>query len=348
MQRQTKWLATVGLASAVAMATSIGVATMAGATGETGATAATAKGGATSPATTVSFNFSATVSGMGTSGGTLSGTGVADLPNDSASLTVHVPAGVTKLIPGGSASPTTIDAVLSGGTLYLQIPALASKVGEPWISISLPSKAASDVNGALAKVAAALGNVKTIVSFAQAHHATVNSLGTSTVDGIQATGTKIVLSHWQGGSARVHDRTHGRDSTRAHKASAYSHKGSTHAHNGRARTVTATLWSDSSGRLVRATVATAGGNGPHGGLGITATVNFFGYGSPVTITVPPPSEVKSIPLSMIEAIFGKQAAGHRTWLPGHPSFTATEKNGTPGQHSWTPGQHNWGDWQPTT
>jgi hypothetical protein len=103
---------------------------------------------------------------------------------------------VAKLIPGGSAAPEVINAVLSGGTVYVQVPSLASLIGEPWISVTLPTKVLAHA-AILTKVAAALGDVNAIDSFAQAHHATVTSLGTAMVDGVDATGTKFVatLSH---------------------------------------------------------------------------------------------------------------------------------------------------------
>ncbi len=83
--------------------------------------------------TTASFTFSASVSGVTTSPVTVTGSGQADFTARAVSLTVSVPAVVAKLIPGGSDSPEVINAVLSGATIYLEVPSLASKVGAPYL-----------------------------------------------------------------------------------------------------------------------------------------------------------------------------------------------------------------------
>jgi hypothetical protein len=129
-------------------------------------------------------------------------------------------------------------------------------------------------------MASALGNVNAIVSFAQAHHATVTSLGTATVDGVTATGHKIVATLSQG---RLHN-------------------------------LTASLWADGSDRLVQADL-TGSTSTPAGSVGLSAVVNFTGYGAPVTIAVPPASQVKAIPLSTVEMLLG-HGHGHGHGL-GH-------------------------------
>jgi hypothetical protein len=289
-----KWLAIIGVVGAVAVGTTLGLVDAAGAS--SGAPTPSVAG--SSPVTTASFTFSVSVTGLTASAVTVTGSGQADLTDHAVSLAVNLPATVAKLIPGGSASPETIDAVLSGSTVYVKIPSLASTIGEPWISIGLPSKASSALPGVFAKVARALGNVSSIVDFAQAHHATVTSLPSGIVDGVQATGSKIVAT--------------------------VSKKHGTH-------TVTADVWADTSGRLVQATVTASGGS--HGGVGLTATVNVTGYGAPVTITVPPPSEVKAIPLSTIEMLLGNHRgshAGHGLARSGH-SWSGHSWSG----HSWS-------------
>jgi hypothetical protein len=268
MAPRTKWLATLGVIGAVGVGTTVGLVTTTGASTPT--TSHTAN-----PATTVSFDFTATIGRGDGPGVTLTGTGVADFPHDAASLTVVVPAAVAQRIPGGSDSPESINAVLSGQIVYLEIPSLASKVGEPWISIALPSTASSRVDSGLAKMAAALGDVNDIADVAKTHGATVTPLPTATVDGTQATGIKIVASQARGGNTR---------------------------------TITATTWADAADRLVQATVS-SGGSGGHPRLTVSTTFNFSGYGSPVTITVPPSSQTKSIPSSVITNFFGLRHFG---------------------------------------
>src|ERR1035441_4693501 len=223
----TRWLVTVGVVGALGVGATFGLVSAAG--------ASTGSNVVASPVTTASFRFSVSVSGLTPSAVTVTGTGQADLTNNAVSLAVNVPAVVANLIPGGSASPEVINAVLSGDTIYLDIPSLASMVGEPWVSVALPSKATAAVPGIFTKVASALGNVNAIVGYAEAHHATVTSLGDATVDGVQATGSKMVV-------------------TRSHK--------------GKINTLSASVWADSANRLVQADVTTSGAT-KKGTVGLT-------------------------------------------------------------------------------
>jgi hypothetical protein len=148
---------------------------------------------------------------------------------------------------------------------------LAGLVGEPWISVALPASAASAVPGGFDTVASALGNVNEIVAFATAHHAKVTSLGSSTVDATSVTGNRIM--------ARVTGLKVG-----------------------------ATVWADAAGRLVQASV-TAGKGGGQRGLSLSATVDLSGYGDPVTITVPPPSQVRAVPYTLVAQFLGQFLKG---------------------------------------
>jgi len=264
----TKWLVTVGVVGVLGAGATFGLVSAAGASSHRSRSVSNV---VVTPVTTASFSFSVSVSGLTPSAVTVTGTGQADLANHAVSLAVNVPAAVAKLIPGGSASPEVINAVLSGGTIYLEIPSLAPMVGEPWVSVALPSKATTAVPGIWTKVASALGNVNAIVGYAKAHHATVTSLGSATVDGVQATGSKIVA---------------------------------TGSHKGKTGTLSASLWADSANRLVQADI-TASGAAQKGSMDLTAAVDFTGYGSPVTITVPQSSQVKSIPFSTVAMLLGK-------------------------------------------
>jgi hypothetical protein len=268
---KTKWLPIVATVGVIGVGTTFGLAGSAGASSRS---ARSAHLDATTAVTTTNFSFSASVSGP-TSTVTVTGTGQADFTNHAASLSVDLPAGVAKLIPGGSAAPEVINAVLSGGTVYLQVPSLASLIGVPWISVTLPTKVLAHA-AILTKVASALGDVNAIDSFAQAHHATATSLGTAMVDGVDATGTKFVA---------------------------------TLSHKGGGRTLTASVWADSSDQLVQANVSIPSG-ATKGSLGVTATANFTGDNAPVTITVPPSSEVRMIPYSTVARLL--QKGGHRT------------------------------------
>lgn len=267
----TKWLTVVATVGVIGVGATFGLASGAGASSRT---ARSTRLDAPTAVTTTSFSFSASLSGRASTV-TVTGTGQANFTTHAASFSVDIPAGVAKLIPGGSAAPEVINAVLSGGTVYVQVPSLASLVGEPWISVTLPTKVLAHA-AILTKVASALGDVNAIDSFAQAHHATVTSLGSAIVDGVDATGTKFVA---------------------------------TLSHRGGGRTVTASVWADSSDQLVQANVSIPAG-ATKGSLGVTATANFTGDNAPVTITVPPSSQVKVIPYSTVASLLLN--GGHRT------------------------------------
>jgi hypothetical protein len=266
-------LVDLGTVGALGVAATFGLVSAAGASsGATHPVGHTTEG----PVTTASFSFSASVTGLTPSAVTVTGTGEADFTTDAVSLAVDLPAVVAQLIPGGSASPEVINAVLAGGTVYLEIPSLASTLGDQWISVALPSKATAAVPGVFTKVASALGDVNAIVGFARSHHATVTSLRTATVDDVSATGSKIVAT--------------------------LSHRHTSH-------TVTASVWADSSDRLVQGTMTTSGTT-RKGAFGLTVTADFSGYGAPVTIPVPPPSQVKAIPYSTAAMFLGRLGKFH--------------------------------------
>ena len=261
---ENKWIVTVGLVGTLVLGASVGFADIAGAS-STGA-ASSAKGSG-SKVITASFKFDVDVAGVAASTVAVTGSAQADFAHDEVSATIDLPAAVAKLIPGGAAAPEVVDVVESGGTVYLQVPSLAGLVGKPWVSVSLPAKARTGGAKLFRTVGSALGDVQAIISFAAAHHATVTSLGTSTIDGVHATGDSIVVSR--------------------------THAGTSHS-------VTADVWADPSDRLVQADLSTTGGK-----AGVTATVDVSGYGAPVVITVPPAAEVQSIPWTTVESLLGR-------------------------------------------
>jgi hypothetical protein len=278
LRRGTRWAMGTGIVLVLGIGTAGGtVGTAAAASGSSSAVSHTV-----TPVTSANVSFSVSVTGLTPSAVTITGTAQADFTNDAVALTVDLPAVVAKLIPGGSDSPEVVNAVLSGGTIYLEIPSLSHLVGEPWISIALPSGATSSIPGIFTKVASALGDVNAIITLAQNHHTTVTSLGTAKVDGVTATGTKIVAP--LPGKAT-------------------------------AGTLTASVWADSSDRLVQGSVSVSGA-GKKGALGLTATADFSDYGAPVTITVPPSSQVKAIPYATVAKLLGK-FLHHRNHGHGH-------------------------------
>jgi len=220
------------------------------------------------PVTTASFTFSATVSGLIRRVGpmTLTGSGQADFTNDAVSASITLPPALAARLPGGATSSAVVQVVLSGGTVYAEVPGLSTLVGEPWISVALPSSVTSGIPGAFGTVAAALGDVNEILNFATSYHAKVVSLGSSIVDDTPVTGDRI--------TGRIDGFG-----------------------------LSATVWANSARQLVEATIGAAHGATAKG-VAISATVDLSGYGAPVTITVPPPSEVTAVPLSVVEQFLG--------------------------------------------
>jgi hypothetical protein len=262
--RRVKWLASLGLVAVMGVGATTALATSASAKPKPRHHVHTVASAPSPPASTASFTFTVSASGIGKtlSSIKLSGSGQVDFVNDAVSLAVNLPASVAKLIPGGSAAPETVNVVLSGGTVYAQVPALATFVGEPWISVALPSSATAAIPGIFTEVGGALGNVNEILAFAKSHHAAVHSLGSSNVDGTSVTGSRV--------TAQV-----------------------------KRLSISGVLWANSSGQLVQARVSVARRT-----LDLSAVVNFTGYDAPVTITAPPSSQVRAIPLSLITTALG--------------------------------------------
>ncbi len=275
--RRVKWLASVGLVATLGVGVGAGIATSAAARPKPKTVHTSA---ATAPVTSASFRFSVGVSGVAGLGTiVVKGTGQADLVNDAVSLSATLPASISRLIPGGSATPEVVNAVLSGGTVYVEVPALATLLGAPWISIALPPSATSAIPGVFTEVGGALGNVNEILAFARSHHASVHSAGTSIVDGTSVTGSRI--------AARV-----------------------------KGLKLAAVLWANSSGQLVEAKVNAAVGGGRHA-VGLSAVVDLSGYDAPVTVTAPPSTQVRAIPLSLITGVLGTLFHGVHLGAAGH-------------------------------
>ena len=289
IRKTSKWLACVGIVGAVGAGAAFGLVGSAGAASSASRPVKHASG---PPVTTATFTFSVSVSGLTASPVDVTGTGQADLATDEASLSVNLPAEVAGLLPGGSATPETVQAVLANGTIYLDVPSLQSLVGEPWISVTLPTSDATALNGVLSKVAFALGNVSAITQWAQSHHATVTSLGSSVVDTVPVTGSQIAATLGRHGA-----------------------------------TISATLWANSSDQLVQADVTASASTKKHQ-LGVTASLDLSGYGDPVTIAVPPSAQVKAIPFATVESLIGSllPTGGHGGHHGHHP------KHGKHGTH----------------
>ena len=292
MPKTSRWVAAAGVIGVVG---ALGIGAAVGAVGSAGAASGSHPSTST-PVTTARFTFDVSVAGLTSSAVKITGSGQADFTDHAASLTVDLPANVAKLIPGGTSTPEVVKAILLKDTVYMDIPGLAPLVGKPWISVALPTTATGAVSTGFSKVASALGDVDSIVQFARTHHATVTPLTTSTIDGVTATGDKITASP-----------------------------------AGKRVALTADLWADPSDRLVQADVQATVTTKKHRGT-IGAELDVTGYGDPVTITAPPPAQVKAVPLSTVEAFLGTHLAAGRAAGAGHHGPFAHP--GTAGLHGW--------------
>jgi len=246
----------------------------------TGLTALAAPAGAATTVSTVHFSFSAQAGAEGKSY-TVTGTGQADLSDGQASIQATLPSLSDLGLPIGGTSPTTLDVVVDKGTLYVSIPGVTDLLGAPWLSFTAPASDGSA--GGAGQLASALGDVPSLVSDLSAY-GTTSSLGTKTIDGTTATGTKVTVDVAKALSGANLPKGAGQ------AAAAVS-------------TVPVSLWADASGRLVEASTAidatTTAGSGT-----LTATVDFTGYGDPVTVTVPPASQTKSLAKGDLRQLLG--------------------------------------------
>ncbi len=297
MERSARKLALAGLAGAAALGGSLGALALAG------ASPAQAQGAVSS----ATFQFQDVVSNSSHSV-SLSGSGAIDFAHDQASLSAQVPASLAQHLPGAGAGATTLQVVVSGGTLYLSWPGLASvDGGKPWVSASPPARVRHAVSKALGTAASELGDVSGIVQFARNHHATVTSLGTQTIDGVSASGTQITATFHR--RAFVHHRR-GVDRVRLGALARVLHlldHPATGGASGHGVDLSAQLWANQSNQLVRGSLRRSG---PKGGSASTQ-VDLSGYDQPVTITVPSSAQTRQVRWERVAKAFGLEHPKHR-------------------------------------
>jgi hypothetical protein len=166
---------------------------LAGASGVHGSKAhKTSKGDvATAPCTSTDYSLAASVT---TASSTISvtGNGQVDFASDAATANVTLPASFPISILAGS----TLQAEVVGGTVYVAVPPAFSKFvgGASWVSVALPTKLSSVVDGAFGLLAEGCANAQGVVKDLESHGGTATSLGSSTIGGVPVTGTQVTLS----------------------------------------------------------------------------------------------------------------------------------------------------------
>jgi hypothetical protein len=239
---------------------------------------------------TVGFNLSTTLAHGSTTTTLLAGTGAADLANGDGTTTLTVPA-----LSGLLGSNDTVTARWQGTELYLQVPALSVFFsGKSWAEVSL-----SGIPG----ISSLGSTAESFLSDPSKLAAAVTSAGgTVTKVGTQANGTTEYQATIpvNGIVSDIQHLAH-QHSTKTSKVKASSTKPVVEGlHHLGAATITADAWVASNGRLTQVSVtvdlshatATHGTTVPGGLSGgvLTVTVGLT-YGVPVSVTVPPASEV---------------------------------------------------------
>jgi hypothetical protein len=288
-RRSTLTIAVALILAAVAAMAAV-VTGGAGASGSK-AGAATTPSPKTLPAVqTVAFTVSATLTNGATTHTLLTGNGAADFTNGEGTTTLTIPA-----LSGLLGSNDTVNAVWQGTNLYLEVPALSAFLGgKSWVEVSL-----AGVPG----ISSLSSTVQSYLSDPSKLAGVVTSLGGTVTDlGPQSNGT----TEYQATipvAGIVSDLKH----------SAHQHgtkvKGSSikpfvkDLHQLGSPTITADAWVAGNGQLTQVSVtvhlghaaAALGSTIPGAGAGsvLTLTVG-LSYGAPVSVTVPPASDVASL------------------------------------------------------
>jgi hypothetical protein len=287
-------------AAAVVAVVAVGAASFAGGTGSVtpspagpgaarGSLAAAASGSAA--AGSVALTVSAVETSPGSTTSVVSGTGDVDLATGTGTLTATVPALASAL---GAAADSSITVVSDGGSVYLEAPALASLAGgKPWFKLSA-SSAASMVGGSAADSLSALSDPRQLLALLGALGSPVTDLGTVQLDGSPATEYTTTVtaaglaSHAGSGAASAGD---------GDAAKALQQLG--------IPSVPVSVWVGQDGMVRQVTLdvdlshATLGGvlggsTSTAAGSSLALTLGLTHYGQPVSVAVPPASQVTDL------------------------------------------------------
>ncbi|HQU26957.1 MAG TPA: hypothetical protein PLS29_08010 [Acidimicrobiales bacterium] len=262
---------------AVAVVAAVVVGAILGLGGSGPSVAAAAVVREASRATLAAHSSDLTLSGSVVANGqtlTLSGSGALDLTQRT---------GQIHLTASGPAVTTTDDEVISGDQAYVSFTAGTTSVstlvpGKSWLALPLPA-AASPSSGA-----GGLVNVLAALKLLQSQGATVTSLGASTIDGVNVNGYGVTLPTSTLLAA-------------ARRATAAEHLPAAEARVAlqavRTMTMGLSVWVDDANLLRRLDLSvTATTNGT--ALDETMRIDLSNYGAPVSVSVPPASEVATL------------------------------------------------------
>jgi hypothetical protein len=248
-------------------------------------------------ATSVAFTLSATRANSSTSTTLVSGSGAVDLTRDVGHLTATVPA-LSGLVGSGNDS---VDVVGDTGAVYVGSPALSSATGgTTWLKVDLPQGSTS--SSADPATLGVLSNPSQLLGLLSSVGGQVTTVGNVDLNGVPTTEyrTTVTLSELASRASLSAGSSLG-----AHVAKVLGQLGST--------SVPVTAWVGDDGyvrqlsasiALSRLTPAGLAGDLVNGTLGgssadratssTTVTVGFSHYNEPVTVTVPPASQVTDV------------------------------------------------------
>jgi hypothetical protein len=313
-------MAVAVVAAAVVAAVAVGAAAFAGGSGgsrPTGATSGAAKGSLASSAadsaaaSSVAFTVSATETSPGTTTSLISGNGSLDLTKGIGQMTATVP-GVSSILGSGGNGSLTV--VSDGKNVYIDLPALSTLTGsKPWLKASM-SSAASVVGGSAASSLSALTDPGQALNLLGSLGSPVTDLGTVSLDGASATEYRTTVSV-AGLTSKLGS---GSTATSAEALSKALQKLGVPS-------IPVTVWVGQDGMVRQVSLAVdlshvnlggllgAGSASAPAGSSLAVTVGFTGYGRPVSISVPPASQVTDLNsiISSLKGTIGslKGAAG---------------------------------------
>jgi hypothetical protein len=274
-----------------------------GALGISGALAlgAPVAGAASAPApTSADFNLTFSVSTVGGTTVTGSGNGQVNFSTDELEATVNLPGGlapILTLLPSSLAGATSgikddtqVQAVVSGGTVYVTLPGLTLTKSDT-VGIGFTAATVAKIFTA---VDGGLGNASSLLEKITGKHVHVKSLGKGTVDGVPAKGysATVVTSHMLSlipGIGSAIGITAAKDI---------------------GTSIPVDVWTNAAGQIIQISINGTRANAKVGVKSIKASVNFSGYGSAVTVVTP--ANAKVIPWSTIQSLVKPAATAHAT------------------------------------
>jgi hypothetical protein len=278
--RASRWLGAIGGTAVVVTAVTLGSALA-----SSGVAGARSRSTTSTPApTTADYDLELSVQANGT---TYDGSAVGqvDFAGGQVAATINVPEGfgavisaidpgIASKVPAAVDSDTSAQAVYSAGTLYLSMAGLP--IGsKQWVGV--PFQPSSAMVSAFETAAKGLENVKTLGKLARRLGSSITSLGTQTIDGATANGYSTSIA-----TASLLSLLHGISSTTS--AEVLSILGPS---------LPVEVWAEPSGPVVQLTIDLSP---PSGSVvqSLNLSLALSNWGAPLTITVPPASEVFSI------------------------------------------------------